>query len=150
MKWIPNSWNIRDSSPFTALDLTPTFPRDPVPCKDLELGFSQFFIPGIWDGVESWQSQRAPGSVVVPFLPFLAPHMEKTWDFPGNSRIFQETPRFSRIFREFRLFSLALGKRQESREFSPPFWPVFFGKLQQDLSSAPESLSRGNSHFIPA
>lgn len=101
MKWIPNSWNIRDSSPFTALDLTPTFPRDPVPCKDLELGFSQFFIPGIWDGVESWQSQRAPGSVVVPFLPFLAPHMEKTRDFPGNSRIFQETPRFSRKLQDF-------------------------------------------------
>lgn len=87
MKWIPNSWNIRDSSPFTALDLTPTFPRDPVPCEDLELGFSQFSIPGIWDGVESWQSQRAPGSVVVPFPCSIhgknTGFSRKLQDFPG-------------------------------------------------------------------
>lgn len=79
-----------------------------------------------------------------------SPSLLHTWKKP---RIFQETPGFSEQLQDFPgipAFQPGFGEKAGKQGISTTFLAPFFGKLQQDLSSAPESLSHGNSHFIPA
>lgn len=112
--WIlwPKSWNISDSSPSTALDLTPTFPRDP---EWGQFSFAFKILPVFhWGFGNGINSQKAPkGSRIRRGSIFFLPTRKQARDC-------------SRIFREFRLFSLALGERQENGEYSSP-GPFFWG-----------------------
>lgn len=93
----------------------------------LPLGFSQFSVRDLGMGLNFGGSKGLPDPSRFHF----SPSSLHTWKQSRDE---------SRIFREFRLFSLASGKRQENGEFSS--LGPFFGKLQQDRSSSRVTFPR--------